>query len=52
MCADLAPLSPCAGVASPLPGPTLILLNKHILRDLDGVGFNYPMFLSVLGLIS
>jgi hypothetical protein len=28
------------------------LLNKHILRDLDGVGFNYPMFLCVLGLIS
>lgn len=28
-------------------GPTLIILNKHILKD---VGFNYPMFLSGLGL--
>lgn len=34
-------------------GPSLILLNKHILKDLDdGRGFNYPMFLSCLGLIS
>ncbi len=33
-------------------GPTLILLNKHLLKDLDdGRGFNYPMFLSSLGLI-
>lgn len=35
------------------PGPTLILLNKHIMKDLDGGrGFNFPMFLSCLGLIS
>jgi drug/metabolite transporter (DMT)-like permease len=34
-------------------GPSLILLNKHILKDLDeGRGFNFPMFLSCLGLIS
>ena len=34
-------------------GPALILLNKHILKDLDnGTGFNFPMFLSCLGLIS
>ncbi len=32
-----------------MPGPTLILLNKHILKDLN---FNFPMFLSCLGLIS
>lgn len=30
-------------------GPSLILLNKYILRDLE---FNYPMFLSSLGLVS
>lgn len=36
----------------PPPGPTLILLNKHILKDLDdGKGFNFPMFLSCLGVI-
>jgi hypothetical protein len=37
-------------------GPTLILLNKHILRDLTssagGKGFNYPMFLSGLGVLT